>query len=264
MSKVDIATGPFTLPWMARWRWITRRSANCRVPFDFADLKVFKDGLSLGDAALPMHDVASVNVMLNGDLQLSLNQYGFGVTDNRFWIALAGGVTYDDQSLTATAKLYHDGEFVLSQLTGDNLLIAIGDFTLRTSFDYSGGTITEAEGSLHLGALMASIPDALKNSLGELPVTIHNVNVDLSDPSAPKLSSGSIAFHTPFQMVTPFFTAQINGIEVGASGRNPLRQGARRFHCLHPGRFPAHARRGVADQYRPDRVRFQRHAELER
>ncbi|WP_321532361.1 hypothetical protein [uncultured Desulfuromonas sp.] len=189
--------------------------------FDFADLKVFKDGLSLGDAALPMHDVASVNVMLNGDLQLSLNQYGFGVTDNRFWIALAGGVTYDDQSLTATAKLYHDGEFVLSQLTGDNLLIAIGDFTLRTSFDYSGGTITEAEGSLHLGALMASIPDALKNSLGELPVTIHNVNVDLSDPSAPKLSSGSIAFHTPFQMVTPFFTAQINGIEVGASGGTP-------------------------------------------
>ena len=189
--------------------------------FDFADLKVFKDGLSLGDAALPMHDVTSVNVMLNGDLQLSLNQYGFGVTDNRFWIALAGGVTYDDQSLTATAKLYHDGEFVLSRLTGDNLLIAIGDFSLRTSFDYSGGTITEAEGSLHLGALMASIPDTLKNPLGELPVTLSNLDVDLSDPSAPKLRSGSIAFHTPFQMVTPFFTAQINGIEVGASGGTP-------------------------------------------
>nr|WP_320050379.1 hypothetical protein [uncultured Desulfuromonas sp.] len=189
--------------------------------FDFADLKVFKDGLSLGDVALPMHDVTSVNVMLNGDLQLSLNQYGFGVTDNRFWIALSGGVTYDDQSLTATAKLYHDGEFVLSQLTGDNLLIAIGDFSLRTSFDYSGGTITEAEGSLHLGALMASIPDTMKNPLGELPVTIHNVNVDLSDPSAPKLSSGSISFNTPFEMVTTFFTAQINGIEVGASGGTP-------------------------------------------
>lgn len=184
--------------------------------FDFDDLKVFSGGLSLGDVALPMHGVDDINVTLNGDLLLSLNQYGFGVTDNRFWIALAGGITYDGQSLTATAKVYHDGEFTMPQLSGDNLLIAVGDFTLRTSFDFSGGTITEAEGSLHLGSLMTSIPDELKNPLGELPVTIRNVDVDLTDLSAPKIQSGAIAFNTGFPLVTDFFTAQIDGIEVGA------------------------------------------------
>ncbi|MCK4502986.1 MAG: hypothetical protein KAU22_08105, partial [Desulfuromonadales bacterium] len=107
-------------------------------------------------------------------------------------------------------------EFVLSQFSGDNLLIAIGDFTLRTSFDYSGGQIVEAEGSLHLGALMASIPDGMKNPLGELPVTISNVDIDLSDPTAPKIHSGAIAFNTGFPIINDFFTAQIDGIEVGA------------------------------------------------
>lgn len=184
--------------------------------FDFDDLKVFSGGLSLGDVELPMHHIDNIGVTLNGDLLMSLNEYGFGVTDNRFWIALAGGVTYDNQSLTATAKVYHDGEFTLPQLSGDNLLIAVGDFTLRTSFDFSGGTITEAEGSLHLGALMTSIPDELKNPLGELPVTIRNVDIDLSDLSAPKIQSGAIAFNTGFPLVTDFFSAQIDGIEVGA------------------------------------------------
>lgn len=183
--------------------------------FSFAGLKVFKDALKLADSSPGMRDVPDATVHLNDSLLLSLHRYGMGVTDNRFWIALCGGVTLGGQELTATARVYHDGAFELDQL-GGNLLIAIGDFTLRTSFDYSGGRIAEATGSLHLGSLMSSIPDSVKNPFGELPVTLRDLAIDLSDPARPKLRSGAIVFDTPFPLVSDFFHARIEGLEVGA------------------------------------------------
>ncbi len=183
--------------------------------FSFTGLKVFKDALELADASTGMQEITGATVNLNDAMLMSLTQYGFGVTDSRFWIALSGGVTFGGQEVTATARVYHDGEFVLDQL-GGSLLIAVGDFSLRTTFDYSGGMITEATGGLNLGSLMASIPDELKDPLGDLPVTIRNVEIDLSDPSHPQVKSGSIAFNGSFPVVTDFFTAQIDGVEVGA------------------------------------------------
>lgn len=206
--------------------------ADLQRSFAFAGLRVYKDALRLANAATGMQDIPDAFITLNDSLRMSLNQYGVGVTADRFWIALAGGVAFGGQDLTATARLYHDGTFELGQL-GGNLLIAIGDFTLRTAFNYAGGRITEAEGSLHLGAIMGAIPDGMKNPLGELPVTLRDLHIDLSDPTHPKLSSGTIAFNTPFRLVTDFFDAQIEGIEVGAVAGTPygkLRGGSIAFH----------------------------------
>ncbi len=183
--------------------------------FSFTGLKIYKDALALAEASTGMQTIDGATINLNDAMLMSLTQYGFGVTDNRFWVALSGGVTFGGQDVTATAKVYQDGEFELDQL-GGNLLIAVGNFTLRTSFNYSDGIITEATGGLNLGSFMSSIPADLKDPFGDLPVTIRNVEIDLSDPTAPKIKSGSISFVTAFPVVTDFFTAQINGIEVGA------------------------------------------------
>jgi hypothetical protein len=191
--------------------------------FDFRELRIYHDALALADAALGMHDIPGATITLNDSLAMFLSQYGIGVTDNRFWIALVGGITVADQDVTATAKLYHDGEFELVDFGADNLTIAIGDFTLRSSIAFSNEAGFEAEGGLHLGALMDSIPADFKNSLGELPVTITDVVFDLSDLSNPRFVSGAIVF-APGRSIpinTEFFNASVTGFEVGVAGGSP-------------------------------------------
>jgi hypothetical protein len=213
--------------------------------FDFDGLKIYKDALQLADAGLGgMRDIPGATIAINNSMSMSLSQYGFGVTDNRFWIALAGGVNIAGQEVTATAKLYHNSpHFELASFGADNLTIAIGDFSLRSSIAFSNEAGFEAEGGLHLGALMDAIPaEGYKNALGELPVTIKNVQFDLSDLSNPKLLSGAIVFapNAPIPLNTEYFNASVDGFEVGMAGGAPygkVRGGTISFNAV--GVLPA-------------------------
>jgi hypothetical protein len=212
--------------------------------FDFDGLKIYKDALDLADAGLGgMRDIPNATIAINNSMSMSLKQYGFGVTDNRFWIALAGGVNLAGQEVTATARLYHNSpHFELASFGADNLTVAIGDFTLRSAIAFSNAAGFEAEGGLHLGAIMDAIGAEYKNALGELPVTIKNVQFDLSDPSHPKFLSGAIVFapDAPIPLNTEYFNASVDGFEVGMAGGAPygkVRGGTISFNAV--GVLPA-------------------------
>jgi len=194
--------------------------------FDFDGLKIYKDALDLADAGLGMQKIPGATIAINDSMSMLLSEYGFGVTNNRFWIALSGGVNIAGQDgVTGTVKLYHNSpHFELVSFGADNLTVAIGDFTLRSSIAFSNEAGFEAEGGLYLGALMDAIPaEGYKNALGELPVTIKNVQFDLSDLSNPKLLSGAIVFDpdAPIPLNTQYFNASVDGFEVGMTGGAP-------------------------------------------
>ncbi len=193
--------------------------------FDFDGLKIYKDALDLADAGLGMQKIPKATIAINDSMSMLLSEYGFGVKDNRFWIALSGGVNMAGQEVTATARLYHNSpHFELVSFGADNLTVAIGDFTLRSSIAFSNEAGFEVEGGLHLGALMDAIPsEGYKNALGELPVTIKDVQFDLSDLSNPKFLSGAIVFapDSSIPINTKFFNASVDGFEVGMAGGSP-------------------------------------------
>jgi hypothetical protein len=193
--------------------------------FDFDGLKIYKDALDLADAELVMKGIPEATIAINDSMSMLLSEYGFGVSDNRFWIALSGDANIAGQPITATVKLYHNSpHFELVSFGADNLTVAIGDFTLRSSIAFSNEAGFEAEGGLHLGAIMDAIPgEGYKNALGELPVTIKNVQFDLSDPSNPNLLSGAIVFDpdASIPLNTQYFNASVDGFKVGMEGGRP-------------------------------------------
>ncbi|MDM8536260.1 hypothetical protein QUF70_05860 [Desulfobacterales bacterium HSG17] len=185
--------------------------------FDFFNLMVSPTTLSLPEMAQSF-DIDGVSFSVGDDaLAMSLLKYGFLVKDNLFWISLAGEVSMLGNSLEASAKLSHKGNFVFDRLGADNLTIAIGpDFTLKGSFDFVDGHIAEAVGGLHLGGLMDSIGSEFKNQFNELPVEVADLDFEMIN-DIPVLTQGTITY-APGQSISltnDLFTASFTGITVG-------------------------------------------------
>jgi len=185
--------------------------------FDFSNLMVSPTTLSLPEMDQSF-DIDGVSFSVGDDaLAMSLLKYGFLVKDNLFWISLAGEVSMLGNSLEASAKLSHKGNFVFDRLGAENLTIAIGpDFTLKGAFDFVDGHIAEAVGGLHLGGLMDSIGSEFKNQFNELPVEVADLDFEMIN-DIPVLTQGTITY-APGQSISltnDLFTASFTGITVG-------------------------------------------------
>jgi hypothetical protein len=177
--------------------------------FAFSNLSVSPTTLSLPDGDLTKMYTANGDQFAvdKGRLAMSLNQYGFTVKDNLFWIALAGDVSTaggvrQSRAMAGTveqarARVAHNGIYGFELLTAEELTLAIGpDFELRGSFEHSDGHIsTVTDARLYLGdTVMAAFPDGRKNAYNELPLG------ELSDldfamiGGKPTLTGGTITY----------------------------------------------------------------------